>query len=133
MSAYICTRAVDPKQLEVLQLSTVSPELSTRSKADPAQSYVELSVDVDKVAKLASLRIKDEERESIAGELRAIIAFADKLNDINTDGVAVTSHVVPIVNVFREDAPQKSLERELVLYNAPMKNDSYVIVPKTVD
>jgi len=91
------------------------------------------SVDVDKVAKLACLRIRDEEREAITREMLAIISFADKLKDIDTEGVPVTSHVVPIANVFRNDIPQKPLERGLVLFNAPSGNEHYVVVPRTVE
>ena len=122
---------VDTRQLEDLHLHQIS--YSPAGKQQNIRKNPATSVDVDKVAKLACLRIRDEERESIARELRAIIAFADKLGNVDTDGVPITSHVVPMVNVFREDAPRKPLDRELVLSNAPLRNDRYVVVHKTVD
>jgi len=122
---------VDPEQLEALEL-TQKTSFDSHTQTDKRKRTTP-SIDVDRVAKLARLSIREEERESISSELRTIIAFADKLGDINTEGVPVTAHVVPMVNVFREDVPQRPLERELVLCNAPLRNDQYVVVPKTVD
>ena len=50
----------------------------------------------------------------------AIISFAEQLNELDTDNVEPTSHVLELKNVLREDIPQAGLPREEVLKNAPV-------------
>jgi aspartyl-tRNA(Asn)/glutamyl-tRNA(Gln) amidotransferase subunit C len=71
------------------------------------------------VARLARLRLSDEEVSRMQGELSTILDHIEKLNELDLDGVEPTSHVVEIENVLREDVPRPSLPRETALEQAP--------------
>lgn len=89
-----------------------------------------ISIDqVKHVANLARLAITEEEAEKFTKQLAAIITFAEELNELDTENVEPTSHVLDIKNVLREDIPQKGLPREEVLKNAPEEQDGQFKVP----
>jgi aspartyl-tRNA(Asn)/glutamyl-tRNA(Gln) amidotransferase subunit C len=71
------------------------------------------------VARLARLRLTDEEVDRMAGELSQILEHVDKMNELDLDGVEPTSHVVELQNVLRDDVPRPSLPRERALEQAP--------------
>lgn len=81
------------------------------------------------VAKLARLRLSDDEVERIAGELSGILEHVDVIGRLELDDVEPTSHVVRLVNVWREDEPQESLPRETALDQAPEHADESFRVP----
>ncbi len=89
--------------------------------------------DVEHVANLARLNLTPEEKQKMTRELAEIIGFADKLNQLDTQGVEPTAHVLPISNVFREDAVRPSYDREDILSNAAAVEDGCVKVPKVVE
>jgi aspartyl-tRNA(Asn)/glutamyl-tRNA(Gln) amidotransferase subunit C len=89
-----------------------------------------ISIDqVKHVANLARLAITEEEAEKFTKQLDAIITFAEQLNELDTENVEPTSHVLDIKNVLREDVPQKGLSQEEVLKNAPEEKDGQFKVP----
>lgn len=88
---------------------------------------------VKHVANLARLAITKEETEKFTNQLDAIISFAEQLNEINTDGVEPTSHVLDMKNVMREDIPQEGLPQSEVLKNAPEHQDGQVKVPSIME
>ena len=71
------------------------------------------------VARLARLRLDDEEVERMRAELSGILDHVEKLGELDLDGVEPTSHVIEIENVLREDVPRPSLERDRALAGAP--------------
>ena len=71
------------------------------------------------VAKLARLRLTDDEVERMAGELSKILEYVETMNELDLEGVEPTSHVVDLTNVLREDVPRPSLDRETALDQAP--------------
>jgi len=84
---------------------------------------------VKHVAHLARLAITEEEAEMLTNQLDKIITFAEQLNELNTDNVEPTAHVLEIKNVMREDRAQQGLPREEVLKNAPEHQDGQIKVP----
>ena len=70
---------------------------------------------------------------SMTGELEQIIAYMDTLNALDTSGVEPLSHVFPVKNVLREDEVQPSMDRGMLLKNAPAADDEAFLVPKTVE
>ena len=68
--------------------------------------------DVEHVANLARLELTEEEKEQFTGQLNAILKYAEKLNELNTDDVEPTSHVLPITNVMREDGRESLPSRK---------------------
>ena len=70
------------------------------------------------VAKLARLRVGEDEVDKIAGELSKILEHVETMNELDLEGVQPTSHVVDLTNVLREDVPRPSLDRETALEQA---------------
>lgn len=85
------------------------------------------------VAELAHLKLDDAQRETAAGDLARMIGYVDKLSELDTQGVEPMSHAFPVTNVFREDEVRESMDRELVLKNAPESKEGCFLVPKTVE
>ena len=81
------------------------------------------------VAKLARLRLSDEEVDRMSGELSSILGHIETIGRLDLDGVPPTSHVVQLENVLREDTPRPSLPRERALENAPDASDEGFRVP----
>lgn len=54
--------------------------------------------DVEHVAKLARLNLTDEEKETFTEQLNAILQYAEKLNELDTEGVAPTTHVLHLIH-----------------------------------
>jgi aspartyl-tRNA(Asn)/glutamyl-tRNA(Gln) amidotransferase subunit C len=71
------------------------------------------------VARLARLRLSDQEVERMSSELSSILDHVEKINELDLDGVAPTSHVVALENVLRPDEPRPSWPREQILAEAP--------------
>ncbi|WP_010277370.1 Asp-tRNA(Asn)/Glu-tRNA(Gln) amidotransferase subunit GatC [Paenibacillus senegalensis] len=89
--------------------------------------------DVEHVAKLARLELSEEEKQTFTGQLNAILKYAEQLNELDTDGVEPTSHVVPVSNVLREDVNRPSLPVEKVFLNAPEEEDGQFKVPAVLE
>jgi aspartyl-tRNA(Asn)/glutamyl-tRNA(Gln) amidotransferase subunit C len=81
------------------------------------------------VARLARLRLTDEEVERMSGELSHILEHVEKIGELDLDGVAPTTHVVELENVLRADEPRPSLPRERALEPAPDATDDGFRVP----
>jgi aspartyl-tRNA(Asn)/glutamyl-tRNA(Gln) amidotransferase subunit C len=71
------------------------------------------------VARLARLRLSDEEVERMSGELSTILDHIEKIGELELDDVEPTSHVIELENVLREDEPRPSWPRERMLEEAP--------------
>ncbi len=71
------------------------------------------------VARLARLKLSEEEVETMVGELSGILDHVDRIGKLDLEGVAPTSHVVALENVLRADEPQPSLPRDIALGPAP--------------
>jgi aspartyl-tRNA(Asn)/glutamyl-tRNA(Gln) amidotransferase subunit C len=71
------------------------------------------------VAKLARLRLSEEEVETMVGELSGILEHVDRIENLDLEGVEPTSHVVALENVLRADEPWQSLPRDAALASAP--------------
>ena len=89
--------------------------------------------DVEHIAKLARLRLTEEEKQRFQKELGKIIEYFDQLKKLNTEGVPPTTHVVPLENVLREDVVAPSLPVDEALANAPDRKGNYFRVPKVVE
>jgi aspartyl-tRNA(Asn)/glutamyl-tRNA(Gln) amidotransferase subunit C len=81
------------------------------------------------VARLARLRLSDEEVEKMSGELSTILAAIEQIGELDLEGVDPTSHVVDLENVLRPDEPRPCLPRERALANAPDASDDGFRVP----
>jgi aspartyl-tRNA(Asn)/glutamyl-tRNA(Gln) amidotransferase subunit C len=82
---------------------------------------------------LSFLTLSDDEKKRLAGDLENILNDFTRLSELNTDGVQEYSHPFNNVNIFRDDEVRPSFDRELILKNAPARNDEMFIAPKTVE
>ena len=88
---------------------------------------------VDYVSQLSRLRLPQEEKVRMTGELEQILAYMDVLEGLDTDGVEPMSHVIPLKNVLRADEVVPSEDRAALLSNAPAPDEAAFLVPKTVE
>jgi aspartyl-tRNA(Asn)/glutamyl-tRNA(Gln) amidotransferase subunit C len=89
--------------------------------------------DVEQVARLARLELTPEEADTFTGQMDAILAYVDKLNELDTTGIFPTSHAVPMENAFRDDVARPGIGVEAALANAPDRSGSFYRVPKVIE
>jgi len=89
--------------------------------------------EVENVANLARLVFDEEEKKKLAGQLGRILDYIEQLNELDTEDVEPTSHVIPMKNVVRPDVVRPSLTRDDALANAPNDVDGLFEVPKIVE
>ena len=78
---------------------------------------------------LSCLTLSDQEKDKISGDLKEILGYIERLGTLDTEGVPERSHPFDQTNAFREDVVGTSLDRSLVLKNAPAKDDRVFIAP----
>lgn len=88
--------------------------------------------DVEYLSRLIRVELNEEEKRKFEKELGKILEYVEKLNEIDTENIEPTYHVIPIKNVFREDIPQSSFPKEEILKNAPDKDENFFKVPKII-
>jgi aspartyl-tRNA(Asn)/glutamyl-tRNA(Gln) amidotransferase subunit C len=89
--------------------------------------------EIEHIAMLARLSLTDEEKELFGAQLSSILDYMEKLNELDTENIEPTSHVLSLSNVMREDAPRDSIPREDALSNAPDRTDTFYRVPKIIE
>jgi len=82
---------------------------------------------------LSCLTLSDGEKSRLTGDLQKILDYMARLGELDTAGVNERSHPFDTVNVFRDDEVRQSYSRELILKNAPVRNEEMIIAPKTVE
>ena len=87
---------------------------------------------IDNLSELARLEFSPEERAGIRADLQRMIAFVEKLGELDTTGVPPLLHMSSESNVLREDRPQPSITRDQALTNAPATDGVYFEVPKVI-
>ena len=92
-----------------------------------------IEIDVKYVAHLARLSLTPEEEQKLGGQLKNILGYIDKLNELDVREVEPTAHAVPLVNVTRADEILPSISNEEALRNAPAKVNGLFMVPKIVE
>jgi aspartyl-tRNA(Asn)/glutamyl-tRNA(Gln) amidotransferase subunit C len=89
--------------------------------------------DVEHVAKLARLDLTEQEKHRFTDQLNAILKYADKLTELDTDGIEPTSHAMEIINVVRDDVTVASTPIAKVLLNAPDEDEDQFKVPAVIE
>lgn len=88
---------------------------------------------VDRIAALAKLEFDDASKVEIIKDLDNILAFVEKLNELDTSGVEPLVYITDKKNVFRNDEVKQEINKEQALQNAPMKDNDYFKVPKMIN
>lgn len=89
---------------------------------------------VDKLAELSKLEFNDAaSKEEIINDLNRIVAFVDKLAEIDTSGVEPLIYMSEETNVLRDDEVKHDITQQDALKNAPKRDSDYFKVPKVID
>jgi len=88
---------------------------------------------VEHVAQLARLALSAEEQQRFTEQLNAILTYMEQLNEVATDGVEPTAHVLDLVNVMRDDMVRQTCTAEAALANAPETTHHFFVVPRIVE
>ena len=95
-----------------------------------------MSVDaqtVRRIAHLARIAVSEDDVAPLQGELNAILAFVEQLDEVDVSGVEPMTSVTPMVMKKRQDAVTDGGIAEIIVGNAPMTEDHYFMVPKVVE
>ena len=86
--------------------------------------------EVARLAKLARLALTDDEIDSFAGQLDAILGYVGQIQAVDVTDVKPTGNPLRDVNVTRPDAVQPSLSQQQALAEAPAADEGRFAVPQ---
>lgn len=89
--------------------------------------------EVLKVASLARLSLDEQEIDEFGGQLTRILGYVETLDEVDVENTEPMPHAVDERNVFREDEPGESLDREAALSNAPLTDGQFFLVPQILE
>ena len=89
-------------------------------------------MDIEHIAKLARLKLTDAEKEKFSKQMGTIIEHIEKLNELDTQNIEPTSHVLGLSNVFREDLAAKPLTDRDLVNDSPADSKGHYEVPKII-
>ena len=89
---------------------------------------------LEKLEKLSQIEVKSEKKDEMIGNLSEIVSFVENLNELNLDNKDASFTTLEGGTPFREDVPMQNSEIiEIILQNAPKKEDSFFVVPKIIE
>jgi aspartyl-tRNA(Asn)/glutamyl-tRNA(Gln) amidotransferase subunit C len=86
-----------------------------------------------RVAELARLELTEEEKTEFANQLSDIISYVEKINELDTESVEPTDHIVELTNVLREDEVRESIDRSELVKIAPRFEEGHFVVPRIIE
>ncbi|MGA2886568.1 MAG: Asp-tRNA(Asn)/Glu-tRNA(Gln) amidotransferase subunit GatC [Terracidiphilus sp.] len=94
--------------------------------------------EVERVAELAHLELEPDETQRMLGDLNAILDYVAELNELDTTGVTPLAQVSELLDgagksVVRADVPLPSLDRDIVMHQAPETDQVFFKVPKVIE
>lgn len=89
--------------------------------------------EVERIATLSMLELTDERKQVMSEDLSSILEHAQRLNELDTEGVEPTTYISKQQNIVRPDEPNQAYGREELLKNAPEQQDGCFVVPKVVE
>ena len=95
-----------------------------------------MSVDIQtvkRIARLARIRVAEDELATYQGELNAILGFVEQLNEVDVSGVEPMTSVTPMALRMRADEISDGGYAERIVTNAPLSEDNFFMVPKVVE
>jgi aspartyl-tRNA(Asn)/glutamyl-tRNA(Gln) amidotransferase subunit C len=88
---------------------------------------------VRRIARLARIKITDEEAKSLEGELSGILNWVEQLDEIDTSAVEPMTRVVAQEMKKRKDVVTDGEIADDIIKNAPEHDDHFFVVPKVVE
>ena len=89
--------------------------------------------EVENIAQLARLTLTEEEKTVYQQQLSAVLAYAERLNELDLDNVEPTAYAVPRQNVMRDDIARPAMPIEDVLFNAPQRANNQFLIQAVLD
>jgi aspartyl-tRNA(Asn)/glutamyl-tRNA(Gln) amidotransferase subunit C len=91
------------------------------------------SATIRRIAKLARIRVTDEEVTRLQPELNAILGWVEQLAEVDVEGIEPLTGAAQMALRLREDVVTDGNLQEAVLANAPERIDAFFTVPKVVE
>jgi aspartyl-tRNA(Asn)/glutamyl-tRNA(Gln) amidotransferase subunit C len=88
--------------------------------------------EVERIANLSRLKM-GEDMAKMQKNLADVLGHFEKLNELDTEDVAPTAHILPVENVYRKDEVVVGIDRDALIANAPQSEDGCYIVPRVVE
>lgn len=88
---------------------------------------------VRRIARLARIKVTDEEAKGLVAELSGILSWVEQLSEVDTEGVEPMTRVVPISLKKRADVVTDGGKPSEIVANAPLHEDDYFVVQKVVE
>jgi aspartyl-tRNA(Asn)/glutamyl-tRNA(Gln) amidotransferase subunit C len=92
---------------------------------------------VRKVAKLARIRIREDEVAPLAKELNSILHWIEQLQEVDIEGVEAMTSSVDVELPMRDDVLTSDEtgggKPDEIVRNAPKTEDNFFVVPKVVE
>jgi aspartyl-tRNA(Asn)/glutamyl-tRNA(Gln) amidotransferase subunit C len=88
---------------------------------------------IDKIAHLARLEVQEDEKQGLLDDMSKILAFMDKLNEVDTSGVEPLVYMNDEINVLRDDEINQEITRAVGLKNAPKQDGKFFRVAKVIN
>jgi aspartyl-tRNA(Asn)/glutamyl-tRNA(Gln) amidotransferase subunit C len=88
--------------------------------------------EVEHVAWLSHIELSEEEKTLFTEQFNEILEYFKKIDEVDTEGVEPTYHVLDLKNVYRKDETEPSLSTEEALMNAPKKEKKFLKAPRIV-
>jgi len=84
--------------------------------------------DVEKIADLARLELSESEKVMYLGQLTAVLEYADRLNELDLDGIEPTAHAIARQNIMRDDVIEPSLSTAAALQNSAGRSEDQFMI-----
>ena len=92
-----------------------------------------MDIDVNKVAMLARIRLTGDEAAELGPQLESILGYVDKLQEVDTKGVAETAHPHDAAMPLRADVVTNTNRRDALQAPAPSVESGLYVVPKVIE
>ncbi|MCA9984668.1 MAG: Asp-tRNA(Asn)/Glu-tRNA(Gln) amidotransferase subunit GatC [Anaerolineales bacterium] len=89
--------------------------------------------EVENIAQLARLTLTEEEKALYQQQLSEVLAYAERLNELELGDVPPTAYAVPRQNVMRDDVARPALPVEDVLFNAPQQANNQFLIQTVLE
>ena len=124
--------------------SFAPPNVPLANLANPIYLHIQnalvpealMSVDADtvrRIAHLARIAVAEQEVEHLKGELNAMLAFVEQLQEVDVQGVEPMTSVTPMAMKKRPDVVTDGDIATEIVKNAPASEDNFFMVPKVVE
>ena len=88
--------------------------------------------EVEHVAWLAHIELSEQEKTLFTEQFNEILDYFKKIDEVDTEGVKPTYHVLDLNNISRKDETTPSLPTEEALKNAPKREKKFFKAPRIV-